>query len=113
MKWIAIPVVLFASALGFSQADNNSRDTKPEILVKQHEPPMLGIHWTREFQASRARTKSANMTYHGGKIMTTAVTQAIFWGTSWGSYTGDTSSIRLQPRAETQLRQSWPKSARL
>ncbi len=89
MKWIAIPVVLFASALGFSQADNNSRDTKPEILVKQHEPPMLGIHWTREFQASRARTKSANMTYHGGKIMTTAVTQAIFWGTSWGSYTGD------------------------
>jgi hypothetical protein len=29
------------------------------------------------------------MTYHGGKIMTTAVAQSIFWGTSWGSYSGD------------------------
>lgn len=31
------------------------------------------------------------MTYHGGKIMPTAVTQSIFWGTSWasGSFTGD------------------------
>lgn len=29
------------------------------------------------------------MTYHGGKIMTTANTVAIFWGTSWPGYTGD------------------------
>ena len=29
------------------------------------------------------------MTNHGGKIMPTAVTQAIFWGTSWPSYSGD------------------------
>ena len=29
------------------------------------------------------------MTYHGGVIMTTANTEAIFWGTSWGSYSGD------------------------
>jgi hypothetical protein len=29
------------------------------------------------------------MTYHGGKIMTTANVRAIFWGTSWGTYTGD------------------------
>jgi hypothetical protein len=29
------------------------------------------------------------MTYHGGKIMPTALIKAIFWGTSWGSYTGD------------------------
>jgi hypothetical protein len=27
---------------------------------------------------------SPNMTYHGGKIMTTAVIRPIFWGTSWG-----------------------------
>lgn len=30
-----------------------------------------------------------NMTYHGGKIMPTAVTKAFFRGTSWGSYSGD------------------------
>ena len=29
------------------------------------------------------------MTYHGGKIMPTAVIGTIFWGTSWGSYSGD------------------------
>lgn len=33
--------------------------------------------------------RSPNMTYHGGKIMTTANIKAIFWGTSWASYTGD------------------------
>lgn len=33
--------------------------------------------------------RSPNMTYHGGVIMTQAVTKAIFWGTSWGTYTGD------------------------
>ena len=30
--------------------------------------------------------KACNMTYHGGKIMPTAVSQTIFWGTSWGTY---------------------------
>jgi hypothetical protein len=29
------------------------------------------------------------MTYHGGKIMPTAVTESIFWGSSWGSSPGD------------------------
>jgi hypothetical protein len=55
---------------------------------------VMGVHWTREEQGahdaqSARRRTSANMTFHGGKIMTTAVTKAIFWGTSWGSYTGD------------------------
>jgi len=30
-----------------------------------------------------------DMTSHNGAIMTTAATAAIFWGTSWPSYTGD------------------------
>jgi len=29
------------------------------------------------------------MTSHGGTVLTTNKTQAIFWGTSWSSYTGD------------------------
>jgi hypothetical protein len=29
------------------------------------------------------------MTYHGGVIMTSTVSEAIFWGTSWASYSGD------------------------
>ena len=81
-------------ATGFALAQ-----TAPvQDLNRQAEPPMLGIHWTRGFQPNArisneanaaARTSSPNMTYHGGKIMPTAVTQAIFWGTSWSSYSGD------------------------
>lgn len=60
----------------------------PEDLNAKGEPPMLGLHYTREAnpgQAARlARPGSTpNMTYHGGKIMTTVVSKAIFWGPSW------------------------------
>jgi hypothetical protein len=64
-----------------------------------NEPPMLGLHWERGFnpsylqqQAHTSRSgggSSPLMTYHGGKILTTAVTEAIFWGKSWGTYSGD------------------------
>ncbi len=54
------------------------------------DPPAdaTGVTWTREANAQRAR-RTANMTYHGGKIMATAVTKSIFWGTSWANFTGD------------------------
>ena len=50
--------------------------------------PPEGLVHPRGDAGSRTH-QSPNMTYHGGKIMTTAVTQAIFWGTSWATYTGD------------------------
>jgi hypothetical protein len=55
-------------------------------------PPIIGITWARGVDPSLALTparRGANMTYHGGKIMPTANVRAIFWGTSWGTYTGD------------------------
>jgi hypothetical protein len=63
-----------------------------EDLTIQGEPPMLGIFWTREMHSARphdARRRSANMTYHGGKIMPTATTKAFWRGTSWATYSGD------------------------
>jgi len=33
--------------------------------------------------------RSPNMTWHSGSIMPSSVTGAIFWGNSWGSYSGD------------------------
>ena len=58
-------------------------------------PPIIGITWARgvapDLSLAPAR-RSPNMTYHGGKIMTTAKISAIFWGTSWGTYTGDKMS---------------------
>ena len=53
-------------------------------------PPILGITWARGVNMARpARGTSPLMTYHGGKIMPTANVRAIFWGSSWGTYTGD------------------------
>lgn len=61
-----------------------------EDLTDRSEPPMLGIHWSRQMHAARAaRTRGANMTYHGGKILTSTTVQAIFWGTGWGTSAGD------------------------
>lgn len=58
--------------------------TVQDLTLERGGPPMLGIHWAREHAAGHARpTRNPNMTYHGGKIMPTAVTQAIFWGPSW------------------------------
>lgn len=56
---------------------------------------MLGIHWARgvdplarvneaQSGAPSAR-RTANMTYHGGKIMPTADSKAIFWGPGWNT----------------------------
>jgi hypothetical protein len=46
------------------------------------EPEIRGIHWARDAQPLR-QTSNPNMTYHGGKIMPTVNSTAIFWGTSW------------------------------
>ncbi len=91
---VALLVVLSAFGQARSQNTSSVEDlSKPRGI----EPPMMGIHWARGFNpnflASRvrnARTKrSPNMTWHNGKIMPTAETENIFWGTSWATYPGD------------------------
>jgi hypothetical protein len=69
-----------AAVYAFGQTDTSTSSN----------PPILGITWARGVnqESPRAR-RSPNMTYHGGKIMPTANISAIFWGTSWGTYTGD------------------------
>lgn len=101
MRMKLLPLLLCATGIALGQSTNaaQERDGKPvEDLNVQSEPPMLGIHWARGFEPQARVVEDAkaahsrnnpDMTYHGGKIMTTAVAQAIFWGTSWGSYSGD------------------------
>ena len=86
---VCLPVVAFGQAADSSQS-------APQDLSGVNGPPMLGIHWAKGFEpAGRLkeghlrRRNNALMTYHGGKIMPTATTQSIFWGTSWGQYKGD------------------------
>ena len=52
-----------------------------------HEPPMLGIHWAKG--QGGGGTGSPDMSWGGGPVLATSATAAIFWGTSWGSYSGD------------------------
>jgi hypothetical protein len=81
-------------AANSSPYDPNVQDlTARPPLAPPGEPPMRGIHWTREFEGGMVhagrKLKNPNMIYHGGKILTTTTTQAIFWGTSWPSNTSD------------------------
>ena len=100
MKRLLLPALLFAASLALGQAKSDNAPSKDEVqdLNTHGDPPMLGIRWARGFEpnarvaneAKPARPRSSpNMTYHGGVIMQNAVTEAIFWGTSWPGYSGD------------------------
>lgn len=52
---------------------------------KDNAPPMLGIHWAKGIEPAHGGGGSPDMSWHGGDIMPSAFTEAIFWGTSWTS----------------------------
>src|SRR2546423_11893425 len=92
-KWFFIAITLGVGVIALGQPN------KPEDLSTTNEPPMLGIHWARGADPLARSNGAGNaghghggsspdMTYHGGKIMTTSITEAIFWGTSWPGYSG-------------------------
>ena len=82
--------VLTAAALGLAllPAAAASAHAKADRMDVRAGAPM-GQAYAHAAQ-TRLRS-SANMTYHGGRIMTTAITKAIFWGPSWtsSSFAGD------------------------
>lgn len=88
MKPIAAVLVLFLSSVpAWTQSRAEDDGTQPD-------PPMLGPHLARgeaHGQAHHGGGGSPNMIYHNGDIMPTAVTEAIFWGTSWANpnFAGD------------------------
>ena len=90
--------VLFVPMFAIGQSPNANPNSAQD-LNDQNAPPMLGAHWAkgedpngRVHEDAKARPRggsSPNMTYHGGKIMPQAITETIFWGTSWANYSGD------------------------
>jgi hypothetical protein len=109
MKKGLISGLTFVAALALAAAPaiaEENRDARPDAgngeaavaapdsnVVASEETPTHIFLTREEHEKAIARQplarRSANMTYHGGKIMTTATVKSIFWGTSWGSYTGD------------------------
>jgi hypothetical protein len=87
---------VFAATVAVSGATIAAAQDAPEDLNVKNRPPVLGIHWARGeepalvLRAAR-RVKSPNMTYHGGKIMPTAISKIILWGPSWtnSTFVGD------------------------
>ncbi len=86
--FLTIPLFAFAQGQSGRQNNEGNGNNKPSGIEPQ-DPPMLGLHWEKAFHPQVRPQSNANMTYHGGKIMPTSITQAIFWGTSWASYSGD------------------------
>lgn len=77
--WIVIPAFfsLFLSA------------QEPNKNPNKGEPAILGPHWTRDASHAHTGGGSPDMSYHGGPILPSVAVKAIFWGTSWPTYTGD------------------------
>jgi hypothetical protein len=60
----------------------------PEARNELAPPPMMGAHWTRDEAGAHSNgsgggSSRALLSYHRGKIMTTYVAKAIFWGPTW------------------------------
>ena len=101
MKRSLLVALACLPVFAFGQAQAQTSATAPSAvqdLSGVSGPPMLGIHWARGFDPSprlreaskqARRSKSPLMTYHGGKIMPSSNTEAIFWGSSWASSPGD------------------------
>lgn len=89
-----LSLTLTVSGRAFSQSSSGVEDLSRPA---RNAPPMLGIHWARGFNPSYLQqhakaggaTTSPDMSWHGGNILTTAVTESIFWGSSWGTNAGD------------------------
>jgi hypothetical protein len=63
--------------------DHSDKDSSE--LKATHEPPLMGIHWAREFARPAHRNSSPDMLWHNGAILNSSYIVPIFWGTSWNS----------------------------
>ncbi len=79
--------LMFVCLLPFACIALVAQDTKAG--EGQGERPVAGIHWAKGAAPAHSQTTSPNLIYHGGPILPAANVTAIFWGTSWASYTGD------------------------
>ena len=100
MVWVrtlaAVGVAMGATVV-VGACDNSTQEpTGPSAdrgLVGAPEGPMMGVHWARGEHpgpaAVHGRKQPGNITLHGGYIMPSSTTYAIFWGPGWNTSPGD------------------------
>jgi len=82
MTRCALVMFLCCTSLLFAQSPNRNPN--------KNEPPILGPHWARGQAAGiKGSGTNNNLIYHGGPILPGVTVKAIFWGSSWATYTGD------------------------
>jgi len=87
---LAALVAPAAQASAPTELATHTRSTQSVVAV-DGAPVVIaarGVALHQRVQSARTRT-SPNMTYHNGKILIAPTIKAIFWGTSWATYTGD------------------------
>ena len=84
MNRFSVVLLLCCSSLLFAQSPNRNPN--------KSEPPILGPHWTRGQAKTHPASTNNDLLYHGGPILPGVTTTAIFWGSSWATYTGDKMS---------------------
>jgi hypothetical protein len=92
--WIGLTIPAFGQV-----SEDKSSEVEAISFRPTDEPPMLGVHWAKGVshpEVAHSGTflfghRSPDMSYHGGDIMPTATTKAIFWGQSWSNsaFVGD------------------------
>lgn len=92
---IAIGGLSALALLSTSNLVAQDRSTINEMDVRStHEPPLMGIHWAREFAHTARTRRSPDMTWHNGAIMTSSAVTAIYWGASWTSSNAKVSGLQ-------------------
>ena len=85
MTMLVAGVIAVALALASTITGGSGASARPELVAGAAH----GLIKPHGAAKASGGTRTPNMTYHGGAVMTQAVTQAIFWGTSWGTDTSD------------------------
>ena len=75
-----VGTAVLATSLSLAAAPAGAR---PAARLHVRADPVLHGQVAAKGVRAKSVRRSANMTYHGGKILTTAVSKAIFWGPSW------------------------------
>jgi hypothetical protein len=87
-KWLVLLAALSFAGMCLGQNVNSSAEREDLSSPKEtHEPPMLGIHWSRGSNPSardRSSKTSPDMTYHGGVINAIYRKRSDFLGTELG-----------------------------